>query len=155
MNRKNCAGVRKKLLLLPARSHFHGSKPTRPIIAVHHVRRITQPSQQSDPCATKKREPLEVVYFAINLAAIEIERCVDQIRGRVQCFALPDTDDWTFAAPLNFNIFYEGAAQQTTVNLSVEWGDKEGINAFGVQSLSQRSGNIGEAAGLSEGNCFG
>src|SRR5437016_5275833 len=101
MNRKNCAGVRKKLLLLPARSHFHGSKPTRPIIAVQHVRRITQPSQQSDPCPTKKREPFEDVYFAINLAPIEIEGRVDQIRGCLQCVALPDPYDWTFPAPLN------------------------------------------------------
>ena len=74
---------------------------------------------------------------------------------RVQCFAAPDTDDCTFPAPFNFEIFYECAAKQATVNLSVEWDDKKGISAFSVQSFGQGAGNIGKAAGLSEGNCFG
>ena len=68
---------------------------------------------------------------------------------------MPDTDARSFAAPLNFKIVYEGAAEKFAVNLIVARGDEEGIGAFGVQGLGQRGGNIGEAAGLGERDCFG
>ena len=79
---------------------------------------------------------------------------VNQIGRRIERFADPDWDAWTFAPPLNFKVIDESAAQKTAVNLIVERGDEKRISAFGVQGLGQRSGNIGEAAGLSKGNCF-
>lgn len=81
-------------------------------------------------------------------------RCVSQIGRGVQRIALPDTDARTFAAPLNFKIFYESAAEETAVNLIVKRGDEKGISAFGVQGLGQRRGNIGEAAGFGKRDCF-
>ena len=83
MNRKQNARVREKLIPLPARPHFNGRKSAGPIVAIQYVRRVAEPAEQGNRGATKKSEPLKVVWFAVNLSAIEIERSVDQIRGSV------------------------------------------------------------------------
>src|SRR6266404_9935371 len=104
MNGKERAGVRKKLFLLPARAHLDGGKAARPIVAVQHLRRITQAAEQGNRRAAKKGKPLEIIYIAINLTAMEIVRRVNQIGRRTQNIAMPDANARTIPAPLDFEV---------------------------------------------------
>ena len=103
----------------------------------------------------KKSEPLEIICFAVNLTPLEIEWRINQVGRRFECIALPDAHEWTFPAPFNFQIIYECAVKKGPIDLIVERRDEKRICARCVQGLGQRTGNIGQAAGLGKGNCFG
>ena len=72
-----------EFFLLTACSQLDGSETTGPIVAMHYFRRVAQPAEQGNRRAAKKREPFEIICFAINLTAPEIIWRINQIGRRV------------------------------------------------------------------------
>jgi len=119
--------------VLTTRAQLNWREPRRPIVAVQDVRRVAEPVEQSNGRAGKEGKALEVIYVAIDLAAVVVMRSLNQVRRRFQCFAFPDPDPGTLAAPFDFQIIDKDAAQKRPVNLIIKRDDEERVGAFGVE----------------------
>ena len=140
--------------MAPARAQLDRGEAAGPVVAMDHLRRFAQPPQQRNRGATVKSKALKVVGFAVDLTAREVKRRVDQISGHIQRFAFPDANARLFPAPFDFQIVDECFTGQLGVNLIVARKNQKGIDSFGMQGLRQRAGNVGQPAGLGEGNSF-
>ena len=111
MNREKNLCLRKEFFVSSPGPHLDGGEATGPIVAMQNVRRLTEPSKQSNRRATQKSEPFEIVPFTINLAAVEVLPGFNQISRRLQRLALPNVDARTLTAPFNFEIVDENTAE--------------------------------------------
>ena len=112
MNGAESLCLPKEFLMPSPRAKLDRRKAAGPIVEMHNVGRLAHPVHERDRGSTEKREALEIIVVTIDLAAREIIRRIDQIRGPIQSIALKDANAGLFSAPLKFQIFKDDSSDE-------------------------------------------
>src|SRR5580765_2738896 len=123
MNREENFGLREELIGFSQSLHLDSGEAGLPIVAMQHVNWFIEFSRQRHGRATEKSEAFEIVIVAVDLAAIEIVRRVDEISWSRQFIALPDANMRSLAAPKHAQCFIE-SLQPAAIDGIVEREDE-------------------------------